>query len=79
MAASRLVFIVQTVISLIVLGFGFSVWFTSSDANLKSVGSGFVAYVLGFWTKGYKSPNEVKPDSTPTPVAPTLEGDEDPV
>lgn len=68
MAASRLVFIVQTVISLIVLGFGFSVWFTSSDANLKSVGSGFVAYVLGFWTKGYKSPNEVP---SPAPVSPT--------
>lgn len=60
MAASRLVFIIQTCISLIVIAFGVSIWFTSTDANMKSVGSGFVAYVLGFWTKGYKSPNEKK-------------------
>lgn len=76
MAASRLVFIVQTVISLLVLAFGASVWYTSSDANLKSVGSGFVAYVLGFWTKGYKSPNEAKNELPPAtdPDHTALEG-----
>lgn len=56
MGASRPVFIVQTLISLLVLAFGITVWFTTEDPSLRSVGSGFVAYVLGFWTKGYKSP-----------------------
>ena len=50
MAASRLVFLVQVVVTLLVLAFGVTVWFTATDANLKSVGSGFVAYILGFWT-----------------------------
>ena len=51
MAASRLVFTVQVVVTFLVLIFGVAVWFSSSDPNLKSVGSGLVTYILGFWTK----------------------------
>lgn len=45
-------FIMQSTVSLIVLGFGIAIFFSTDDNTLRIVGTTLVTTVLGLWMKG---------------------------